>query len=180
MKDFFKSRFAFSRLKLQDYIIISAFIAVEIILDRFLSINQWNIKIGFGFLPTALIAYRYGCAGSIATAAMADFIGAILFPIGPYYFPFTAVAALNGLMMGMFLYKTRRLVNILSAVIISGLVCTLILNTLCIVSLSKANFVAVLISRLPQFVFTVVAELVIFRYLYLFDLAFKKRSVNNS
>ena len=65
MKSFFKSRFSVANYKLYDLIIIALFIALEVIFDRFLSINQWNIKIGIGFLPAAIIAYRYGATGAI-------------------------------------------------------------------------------------------------------------------
>lgn len=176
MKTFLKSRFSVVNYKLFDFIIIALFIALEIVFDRFLSINQWNIKIGIGFLPTAIIAYRYGATGAIITAAMSDFIGAILFPFGPYYFPFTAAAAINGLILGLFLYRNRRFINVFLSAFLSGTICTLLLNTHFICTLYGGNFIAIMTSRLPQFAFTLVAEIILFRYLYVFDLAFGKNT----
>ena len=176
MKSFFKSRFSVANYKLYDLIIIALFIALEVIFDRFLSINQWNIKIGIGFLPAAIIAYRYGATGAIIVSAMSDFIGAILFPFGPYYFPFTAAAAINGLILGIFLYKNRKFINIILSTLLSGIICTLLLNTLFICLLYGGDYWAVMISRIPQFIFTLVAETILFRYLYIFDLAFRKNN----
>lgn len=34
--------------------------ALEIVLNRFLSINAWNIKIGFNFVPIAVAAILFG------------------------------------------------------------------------------------------------------------------------
>lgn len=174
MKKFFKSRFSINSLQLRDFIIISMLISLEIVFNRFLSINAWNIKIGFGFLPLALVAYKYGCICAAITAAMSDFIGAILFPNGPYFPGFTIVAALMGIIFGLFLYKNRKTVNTILAAVISGVVCTLLLNTLCITVLYHGSYIPILISRLPQFAFTTVAEIIIFRYLYVFDLVYKR------
>lgn len=35
-------------------------VAVEIVLSRFCSINAWDLKIGFSFLPVAVAAMRLG------------------------------------------------------------------------------------------------------------------------
>ena len=71
-------------------------LALEIVLSRFLSINAWNIKIGFNFVPVAVAALLYGPLGGAIVAAMGDFLGAILFPIGPYFPGFTFTAFLTG------------------------------------------------------------------------------------
>lgn len=174
MKVFFKSRFRIKGLQLRDFIIIAMLISLEVVFNRFLSINAWNIKIGFGFLPVALVAYKYGSIYAAITAALSDFIGAIMFPIGPYFPGFTVVYALMGIIFGLFLYKNRKTVNTILAAVISGVVCTLLLTTLCITILYKGSYVPILISRLPQFAFTTVVEIIIFRYLYVFDLVYKR------
>ena len=35
-------------------VLMAMFVAVQIILSRFLSINLWNLKIGFSFIPIVL------------------------------------------------------------------------------------------------------------------------------
>ncbi|MBK5246006.1 MAG: ECF transporter S component [Peptostreptococcaceae bacterium] len=46
--------------KVTRLITIGLFIALEIILTRFLSINTPFIRIGFGFLPVAMLGIMYG------------------------------------------------------------------------------------------------------------------------
>ena len=57
-------------------------VAVEIVLSRFCSINAWDLKIGFSFLPVAVAAMRLGPLEAAVVAAVSDFVGAVLFPIG--------------------------------------------------------------------------------------------------
>ena len=55
--------------------------AIEIVLSRFLSVNAWNIKIGFSFVPVVVAAILYGPIAAGIVAALGDFVGAILFPM---------------------------------------------------------------------------------------------------
>ncbi|MBQ5597656.1 MAG: folate family ECF transporter S component [Acutalibacteraceae bacterium] len=174
MKDFLKSRFTLRNLKLFDIIIFAMLISLEIVFDRFLVISAWNIKISLGFLPTALIAYRYGCLGGMIVAALSDFIGAILFPFGPYFVGFTLTAALTGIIFGLFLYRNNKILNTLFATFINSVLCTLLLNSLCISFLYGADFKAVMVSRIPQLLIITFAQIVTFNYLNVFDLAFKR------
>ncbi len=174
MKKFFKDRFLLQNFQLFDIIIFAMLIALGVVFDRFLAFKLWNTKISFAFLPIALIAYRYGCSSAIIVAALIDFIGAILLPFGPYFFGFTLINAISGLIFGLFLYKNSKMINIISAALINGIICTLILNTLCISVLYDSEFVALIISRIPQFILIIVAQILTFRYLYVFDLAVKR------
>ena len=65
---------------------MGAMIALEVILSRFLSINAWNIKIGFAFVPVVITAILYGPLAAGIVGAAADFLGAVLFPIGGSFF----------------------------------------------------------------------------------------------
>lgn len=92
--------------KLVRLIIVALFMAIEIILTRFLSINTPIIRIGFGFVPVALVAIMYGPWWAAIGYAAGDIIGAIIFPTTGAYFPgFTLTAFLTGLTFGLFLYK---------------------------------------------------------------------------
>lgn len=79
-------------------------IAIEIILSRFLSISTPIVKIGFDFAPLALAGFLLGPGWAFAAGGLADFIGANLFPIGPYFPGFSLVAALCGLTYGLLLH----------------------------------------------------------------------------
>ena len=63
---------------------VALLIAVEVVLNRFCSINTESLKIGFGFVPIAVCGMLYGPVWAAAAGFLSDFTGAILFPIGPY------------------------------------------------------------------------------------------------
>lgn len=84
---------------------VALLVAVEVVLNRFCSINTPAFKIGFSFVPMALCAMLYGPGWAAGAYAMADFTGAILFPIGVYHPGFTVCAALRGAMYGFFLHR---------------------------------------------------------------------------
>ncbi len=93
------------KFKLSTIPIVAFLMALEIILTRFLSINTPIVRIGFGFLPVALTAIMYGPWWAGAAYALGDFLGALLFPIAPYFPGFTLTAFLTGITFGFFLYK---------------------------------------------------------------------------
>ena len=124
--------------------------ALEIVLSRFLSLSAWNTKIGFAFVPVVLAAMLLGPLYAGIVAALADFLGALLFPVGAYFPGFTLTAFLMGLCYGLFLYKKQSFPRILAAVALHQLVLSLLLNTLWISVLYGSPFWPLLLSRLPQ------------------------------
>ena len=86
----------------------AALIAAAIVLSRFLSINAWNLKIGFTFVPVFLAAYLYGPLGGAIVGGIADFLGATLFPIGAYFPGFTLTCVLTGVVYGLLLQKKQK------------------------------------------------------------------------
>ena len=103
--------------------------ALEIVLSRFLSFSVWNAKIGFSFVPVAVAAMLYGPLAAGITAAVADFLGAVLFPIGPYFPGFTLTAFLMGIVLGLFLRREQDWRRIAAAVVINQFILGLFLNT---------------------------------------------------
>lgn len=87
-------------------IILSAMLlAILIILSRFVSIKTQILVISLSFIPIMMSAIWLGPKYSTAIALLGDFLGAILFPFGPYFPGFTVSAALSGLVYGLFLYN---------------------------------------------------------------------------
>lgn len=125
-------------------------LALEIILSRFLSYSVWNSKIGFGFVAVALCAALFGPAYALILGGLADFLGAVLFPIGPYFFGFTLTAMLTGLCFGILLYKKTNALKLFICVFINQFILSLVVNSLWIHLLYGTPFSAVLISRIPQ------------------------------
>ena len=124
--------------------------AMEIVLSRFLSISAWNVKIGFSFVPVAAAAMLFGMLPAAVVAALGDFLGAILFPIGPYFPGFTLTAFLTGIVWGFFLRKERTVLRVLAAVAVNQLILSLLLNSLWISVLYSSPYPALLATRLVQ------------------------------
>ena len=130
--------------------ILGALIAIEILLSRFLSISAWNVKIGFSFVPIAVAAILFGAVPAGIVAAAADFMGAILFPIGAYFPGFTLTAFLTGATFGLCFGKRQTTGRILAAVTINQLVLGLLLNTFWISILYGSPFVPLMMTRAVQ------------------------------
>ena len=88
------------------------------------------------------------CAGVVG--ALADVLGAVLFPIGAYFPGFTLTAFLMGLCYGLFLKGKQSFPRILGAVAVHQLVLSLLLNSLWISVLYGSPYRPLLLTRLPQ------------------------------
>lgn len=128
---------------------MSMFIALEVILTRFLSIHTPIVRIGFTFLPIAISAIIFGPIYSGIAAALADIVGMMLFPTGGSFFPgFTLTAFLTGFIYGFFLYKkTIAFKQITIAVIVSAIV-TLGLDTVWLWMITGQGILAILPVRI--------------------------------
>lgn len=130
-------------------------IAIEIVLNRFLSINTLGLKIGFSFVPIVIAAVLFGPIKAGMIYGIADLLGAILFPIGPYFPGFTISAVLMGMVYGIFLYKKERIGffrNILPPILINYLALGLLVNTLWVSILySSKNYWGWFVYRLPEY-----------------------------
>lgn len=146
-------------------VLMAMLVAVQVILSRFLSINLWNLKIGFAFVPIALAGMLLGPMGAGLTGAVADIIGASLFPSGTFFPGFILTAFITAFGYGFFLHKKQGMTNILAAVLFSEIVGTLLLNTLWISILYGAPFIAVLIPRIAQAVGMGIVEIIVIRLL---------------
>ncbi|MBR3784910.1 MAG: folate family ECF transporter S component [Firmicutes bacterium] len=125
-------------------------IALQIILSRFLSINAWNLKIGFAFTAIFVAAYLYGPWFSAVVAVIADVVGASLFPSGAFFPGFTVTAVLSGLVMGLFLYKKQTPGRIIAAVAIDQLILGLLLNSYWLSILYGSPYLPLLATRAVQ------------------------------
>lgn len=151
--------------KLHVLVRLALLVALEVLLSRFFSISTWNVKIGFAFVPLALAGMLYGPAAGLVTGALADFIGAILFPIGPYFPGFTLTNALKGGLYGLCLGNGRgadwKAISL--AVVGGAVVLSLGLNTLWIHILYGAPIPTLLATRLFQELIVVPVQIVVLR-----------------
>jgi ECF transporter S component (folate family) len=143
---------------------IALLIAIEIVLTRFCSISTPFVRIGFGFLPVAIAGMLYGplCAG--VTAAAADFLGAVLFPIGAYFPGFTVTAFLTGVVYGAFLHKrSKSWVYIGCAVLTILLGLNLGLDTVWLWMITGKGYIALLPLRILKCVLMIPVQVIMIR-----------------
>ena len=150
-----------SKFNTKKLITLSVLIAMDVVLTRFLSINAWNTRIGFGFVPMVIAAMMYGPLSAGIVAALADFIGAILFPTGPYFPGFTFSVFLMGIVFGLFLYKDRSFWRVVVSVLITQFVISLFLTTYWISFLYGANYKALLATRVVQSAIISAAQIIV-------------------
>ena len=129
---------------------LAILVAMHIILSRFLSYSVWNMKIGFDFLPVAVAAVLYGPAGAAVVGALGDFVGAILFPIGPYFPGYTFSAALSGAVLGAFLHQHQPLPRVLGAVAVNQWLISLLLTSFWISFTNLTPYWPMVWTRVPQ------------------------------
>lgn len=132
-----------------EILVITAFMtALSVVLSKLVSVNISFLRIGFGFLPIAVLAILYGPAVAAVGYGLADLIGAFLFPTGTFFPGFTVSAVLTGLIFGYVLHNGQ--VTIKRALAASALVClviNLLLNTYWLTFLLGKGFTVLLASR---------------------------------
>ena len=144
----------------QSLVMMGLLIAINIILSRFVSIQAWNLRIGFGFLPIIIAAMMLGPVKAGIVAAVADVIGAILFPAGTFFPGFTLTAFLIGVVYGIFLYKKQNKWKVFIAVGIHQCILSLFLNTLWLSILYGSPYWPLFTTRLLQTAVMIPIELV--------------------
>jgi len=132
-------------------VVMAFMIAISVVLTRFCSINTPILRIGFGFLPCALMGIMYGPLWAGAGYAIADILGMVIFPNGAYFPGFTLTAFLTGLVYGFFYRKgevTLKTSIVPNLIVSFGL--NLILDTIWLMILMGQGFWALLPTRIVK------------------------------
>ena len=146
-------------------------IALEVVLNRFCSVNTSFLKVGFGFVPVVMAAYLYGPFTAAAVYGLADLIGANLFPIGPYHPGFTVCAAAMGMVYGLFLHRRSAKgasVFFFAAIpaVINNLIFGLLINTWWVSMLyDSKSYLGYIMIRLPEYAVMIPLNIVLIPFI---------------
>jgi len=107
-----------------------------------------DIRISFGYLALSLAGALLGPAVAPVNGALADVIGFVIRPTGPYFPGFTITGLVSGLIYGVMLYRRSvTLKRLLVTKLLIDVVCNLLLNTLWLNMLYGKAFFALLPAR---------------------------------
>lgn len=143
--------------KTKKMILSALFIALGIVLSRFLGFKVVNLSFSFGFVPLMLSAIWLGPKYSTLIGGLVDLIGALLFPVGSYFVGYTIDSMLNGLIYGLILYEkpgeersTKEfIIRLLIATFIVSVVCNLFLSSLWSYLVYGKAYLVALLAKLP-------------------------------
>lgn len=115
--------------------------ALQVIVGR-IHLGPSFLKVGFGFVITALIGYYFGPAKSTLAALIADIIANTIFPPqGGFFWGFTLSAVVTGFLYGINLYHNQPTSKrLLMTTIEVTLIVNWLLNTLWVCVLGNLNF----------------------------------------
>lgn len=150
-------------------ILTSILVALNVIMERFLSYSVWNLSIGFSFITIGFAAVFLGVPYAVIVGGLGDIIGAVLFPFGPYFVGFTITNVLMAFTTAIFLYKKTNLLKISISVLINKSLFSVILNSLWIAILYKggiSDLWVVALSRIPTAVLTLFIEIIVLYLLF--------------
>lgn len=158
LASFFKEQFSFSTVSV---VTMGLLVAMEIVLNRFASFNVWNLKIGLAFIPVMIAGMLMGPVKAGIVGAVADFLGAILFPIGAYFPGFTLTAFIRGVLYGSLLYKKQTILTVSLTAVLDQFILSLFLTSAWISILYGSPYFGIVYSRLVQVVPLAIVEIVI-------------------
>ena len=145
----------------RNLVYLAVLVALEIVLNRFLSINTPVVKIGFSFVPIALAGLMFGPLPAAVVAALADLLGAVLFPTGTIFLGITLTAFLKGISWGLFLHKKQTVANIVLAVLVDQIILSYFLNSFWLSILMGSPYTALLATRIVQTAILIPVEFVV-------------------
>lgn len=137
--------------KIRNILFVGLFISLEVILTRFLSIENSIVRISFEFIPIAISAVLFGPLTAGVAAAIADVLGMLIFPKGPYFPGFTLSAFVTGFLYGVVLYKKKiTVLRSFIAVFVVTIVASLTLNTIWLIYLTGKTAYVILATRIVK------------------------------
>jgi len=154
----------FNKTHIFKIVLTSVMIALNIVLERFLTFHIESNHYSVSIITIAFAAVFLGTPYAVTVAALGDIIGAVLFPIGAYFPGFTLTNILTALCLCLFIGKKVTVLGSIVSILINKAVGTLILNSIWVSVLYKGGidaFPAYMITRIPQAIIMFLIESVI-------------------
>lgn len=157
----------FSQEKLFKLCCLGILIAMQVVLARFAVIPIGDMmRFSMSFIPVVIGARLYGPLGGMAVYGIGDLVGAIAFPTGGAFFPgYTVTAAIVGFIFGLFLKPAKEKeaqlqlgVKIVLSVFTTQLIGSFLLNSYWRSFQTGTPYGAVLMTRLPQCLVSLVIQ----------------------
>lgn len=185
-----------SAMPLRMLVITALLIALYVVLDRIVpSVKLPGAKIGFSFVAPFVAAMLYGPISAMLVYGIGDLVAALLFPFGTYHVGFTLVAAVMGIILGLFLHerpleafgidrgwkKIKLFPNIIVPVLINCLILGLLVNTLWVSQLyGSRTYWGWFVYRLTEYAILVPAQIIIAPMLLKLCEQLKKAGLGNT
>lgn len=119
---------------------LAILLALQMVLGR-IHVGPSFLKVGFGFIASALIGYYFGPWKSMLVGLISDVVTNFLFPDGVFFWGFTLSAVVTGLIYGFLLYQKKPTMSrLLLTTVIAVVIVNLILNTWWVSILSQMSF----------------------------------------
>lgn len=119
---------------------LAILLALQMVLGR-IHVGPSFLKVGFGFIASALIGYYFGPWKSMLVGLISDIVTNFLFPDGVFFWGFTLSAVVTGLIYGFLLYQKKPTMSrLLLTTVIAVVIVNLILNTWWVSILSQMSF----------------------------------------
>ena len=133
---------------------ITALLCVlAVVANRFLGINTQFLSISVSFVPVMVCSMLLGPLYGGVCGGLADLIGALLFPFGPFFPGFTLTAFFSGALFGFIPTKSsgKRFFSVTFLIfLLEEVFCTVLLNSLWISLLYGSPFFPLVLTRLPK------------------------------
>ncbi len=137
--------------------------ALEVILGSVFTFNFAGIaKLGFGFLPIAMIAIMYGPLWAGAAYAIGDVLAWLIKPEGMFFPGLTLSCFIVGVVMGLFLHKKEITVRQCAVCFFVTVVFVdLLLNTYWLQIIMNQGYLAILPTRVVKCAVTYAMEILL-------------------
>lgn len=178
-KNIAKNNWFFGDSRVRTLAYLALLVALEIVFNRLMSINTEALKIGFSFVPIVMTAVLFGPVHAAIVYALADTVGALMFPLGPYM-PLISLSCFGmGIVYGLFLRKfmigeeenfrsAKNFLRILAPILINCLVFGLVLNSLWLSLIYGKGFVYFFTMRIVEYSILIPVQIIVIPILIAF------------